>query len=308
MCHETTMFMKRLAAAALVCLSAGCSERWPDPPAIDQAQYQTSYTEWRDGQEQTARESTKEVGIWPLQEGETAFGSDASLPIALPVSSVPPRAGIFHRAGETVTVTPARGVQLRVGDGNPVTASAVVDNEVALGSIRMSVIQMGDGRQFVSASDEEHPLLKALPAVQTYPVEMRWRVAARFDAFEKTRMMPISDIRGGSTEYPAVGRLSFRVGDQEQRLTAFQFPESNEFFLLFKDATNATTTYGFRIVGATAVKTGEWTVIDFNVAGNPPCAYSQYTTCPLPPAENRLAVAIEAGEKRFPTGRGFVQQ
>jgi uncharacterized protein (DUF1684 family) len=56
------------------------------------------------------------------------------------------------------------------------------------------------------------------------------------------------------------------------------------------------------------VKNGEWTVIDFNVAGNPPCAYSKYTTCPLPPAENRLAVAIEAGEKRFPTGREFVQQ
>jgi uncharacterized protein (DUF1684 family) len=49
-------------------------------------------------------------------------------------------------------------------------------------------------------------------------------------------------------------------------------------------------------------------VLDFNVARNPPCAYSQFTTCPLPPAENRLAVAIEAGEKRFPTGRGFVQQ
>jgi uncharacterized protein (DUF1684 family) len=49
-------------------------------------------------------------------------------------------------------------------------------------------------------------------------------------------------------------------------------------------------------------------VIDFNVARNPPCAYSPYTTCPLPPSENRLAVGIEAGEKRFPTERGFVQQ
>ena len=77
---------------------------------------------------------------------------------------------------------------------------------------------------------------------------------------------------------------------------------------MFKDATNASTTYGSRMLNPAVVAKGEWTVLDFNVASNPPCAYSQFTTCPLPPAENRLAVAIEAGEKRFPTGRGFVQQ
>ncbi len=133
-------------------------------------------------------------------------------------------------------------------------------------------------------------------------------MAARFDAFEQPKVMQIADVRGGSMEYPAVGRLTFRIGEQEQQLTAFQFPDSKEFFVLFKDATNATTTYGFRMIGAPVVGSGEWTVIDFNVARNPPCAYSPFTTCPLPPAENRLAVAIEAGEKRFPTGRGFVQQ
>ena len=303
------VLMKHLVCVALVCLCVGCGrQQWPEPPGIDQAQYDKQYKEWFDGQQHAARESTKEVGIWPLQEGETAFGSDAALPIALPVPKAPPRAGVFRRAGETVTVTPARGVVLEVGDGGPVKTSTVAEGQIAFGSVRMFVIPMSDGRQFVSASDEEHPLLKDLPMVQTYPVEKRWRVAARFDAFEKTRMIPISDIRGGTTEYPAVGRLTFRIGGQEQQLTAFGFPDSEEFSLMFKDATNATTTYGFRMLGAPMVKNGEWTVIDFNVAGNPPCAYSAFTTCPLPPAENKLAVAIEAGEKRFPTGRGFAQQ
>ena len=82
--------------------------------------------------------------------------------------------------------------------------------------------------------------------MQTYPVDQRWRVAARFDAFEQPKVMQIADVRGGSMEYPAVGRLTFRIGEQEQKLTAFQFPDSKEFFVLFKDATNATTTYGFR--------------------------------------------------------------
>jgi uncharacterized protein len=174
--------------------------------------------------------------------------------------------------------------------------------------LHISRIPMPDGRQFVSASDNAHPLLKDFPKVQTYPVDQRWRVSARFDAFEQPKMMPIDDVRGGRTEFPAVGRLTFRIGGQDQQLTAFHFPDSPEFFVLFKDTTNTSTTYGFRMIGAPVVHNGEWTAIDFNVARNPPCAYSPYTTCPLPPAENRLAVSIDAGEKRFPTGRGFVQQ
>ena len=300
----------RLAVCGVLAVAlAGCAgEKWPEPPPVDQSRYQKDYQDWLDQQQNTAREASKEVGIWPLQEGETPFGSDASLPIVLPVAAVPDRAGILRRVGETVTVTPARGVVLEVGDGGPVKTPTVVAGQLAVGSARMFVIPMSDGRQFVSASDEEHPLLKTLPTVQTYPVDMRWRVAARFDAFDAPKMMPVADVRGGSAEYPAVGHLTFRIGDREQRLVAWGFPGSDDFSVMFKDATNTTTTYGSRMLSARMVAKGEWTVLDFNVASNPPCAYSQYTTCPLPPAENRMAVAIEAGEKRFPTGRGFVQQ
>jgi uncharacterized protein (DUF1684 family) len=300
--------MKYAIGVMLVCLCAGCSrQQWPEPPAVDQAQYQQQYETWLGEQQDTARESSIIVGIWPLQDGETAFGSDPSLPIVLPASA-PRRAGVFRRAGETLTVSPAPGVALLGDDGAAVGPSSEVPYEMTLGSLRLSAIPMPDGRQFVSASDEAHPMLKDFPKVQTYPVEQRWRVAARFDAFEQPKMTKIADVRGGTMDFPAVGRLTFRIGDQEQKLTAFHFPDSPAFFVLFKDATNATTTYGFRMFDAPVVTNGEWTVIDFNVARNPPCAYSPFTTCPLPPAENRLAVAIEAGEKRFPTGRGFVQQ
>lgn len=300
--------MKYAIGVMLVCLCAGCSrQQWPEPPAVDQAQYQQLYETWLGEQQDTARESSIIVGIWPLQDGETAFGSDPSLPIVLPASA-PRRAGVFRRAGETLTVSPAPGVALLGDDGAAVGPSSEVPYEMTLGSLRLSAIPMPDGRQFVSASDTAHPLLKDFPKVQTYPVEPRWRVAARFDAFEEPKAVKIADVRGGTMDVPAVGRLTFRIADQEQTLTAFHFPDSPTFFVLFKDATNATTTYGFRMFDAPVAKNGEWTVIDFNVARNPPCAYSPFTTCPLPPAENRLAVAIEAGEKRFPTGRGFEQQ
>ena len=302
------MSVRLVVCAALATALAGCAaEGWPEPPAVDQSQYQKSYQVWLDEQQQTAREATKEVGIWPLQEGETPFGSDAALPIVLP-GTAPTRAGVFNRKGETVTVAPAPGVVLEVGDGGPVKTATVADGQIAVGSLRMFVIPMDGGRQFVSASDEEHPLLKTLPSVQAYPVDMRWRVAARFDAFDAPKMMRVADVRGGSAEAPAVGYLTFRIGDREQRLLAWGFPGSDTFSVMFKDATNSSTTYGSRMLHPAMVRKGRWTVLDFNVASNPPCAYSQFTTCPLPPAENRLAVAIEAGEKLFPTGRGFVQQ
>jgi uncharacterized protein (DUF1684 family) len=299
----------RLAvSAALAVALTGCArDTWPDPPAVDQAQYQTDYEQWKSEQQDGARESTKIVGVWALPDGDTAFGSDKTLPIALPVKSVPGRAGVFRRAGEKVTVTAAPGVDIRGNGGNPVKPSDSLEGELTFGSVRLLMVPMGDGRVFVNAMDEEHPLLKDLPMVQTYPVDERWRVAARFDAFDAPKPTRVADVRGGTTEYPAVGRLTFRIGDQEQQLTAFGFPGSDEFFLMFKDATNATTTYGARIMHARVVAKGEWTVLDFNVASNPPCAYSPYTTCPMPPPENRLAVAIEAGEKRFPTGLGFAQ-
>src|SRR5215204_1057299 len=300
--------MKYVFGVMLLGVCMGCArQQWPEPPAVDQAEYQKRYATWLSEQQDVARESSIIVGIWPLPEGETAFGSDRSLPIVLP-ASVPARAGVFRRTGEKLTVSPDHGVVLLGDDGMALAPSSEVPYEMTLGSLHISRIPMPDGRQFVSASDSAHPLLKDFPKVQTYPVDQRWRVSARFDAFEQPKMMPIDDVRGGRTEFPAVGRLTFRIGGQDQQLTAFHFPDSPEFFVLFKDPTNTSTTYGFRMIGAPVVHNGEWTAIDFYVARKPPCAYSPYTTCPLPPAENRLAVSIDAGEKRFPTGRGFVQQ
>jgi len=85
-----------------------------------------------------------------------------------------------------------------------------------------------------------------------------------------------------------------------QRLTAFTIPGSGEFFVMFKDPTNGASTYsGYRVLAPKAVAANESTVLDFNFASNPPCAYSPFTTCPLPPPENKLDVPVEAGERRY---------
>ena len=185
----------------------------------------------------------------------------------------------------------------------------VYEMELALGSVRLQLQEMGEEspkRLYVMAWDEEHPAAKASAPVQAYPIDDRWRMMARFDAFDSPKPVTVPDVRGGNAEFLALGRLVFRIDGTEHRLTAFGEPGGDEFFVMFKDETNQITTYGgYRIVAPQAVKNGDWTVLDFNLALNPPCAYSTYTTCPLPPPENRLDIAIEAGELRHPTAQGF---
>jgi uncharacterized protein (DUF1684 family) len=104
----------------------------------------------------------------------------------------------------------------------------------------------------------------------------------------------------------ALGQLVFRLDGREHRLTALGEPGGGQFFVMFKDRTNETTTYsGYRILTPEVVGDDEWTVVDFNFAFNPPCAYSRFTLCPLPPPENRLPVAVEAGLKRLPSAQGY---
>ena len=291
-----------LLAAAL----AGCAgERWPEPPPVDQAAYASQYADWRKGQQETAAGSMKIVGIWPLPDGDTAFGSDSALPVVLPAAA-PARAGVFPRKGSDLSVTPAVGSGLRFGGGGPVPGTSAVEGDLELGSLRLTVLPMPPDRVFVMATDENHPAVRTPPDIAAYPIDPRWRVTARFDAFEMPKMVTIEDVRGGSSEIPAVGQLVFRIDGAEQRLTAFGEPGSEELFVMFRDETSRTTTYGgFRMLSPKAVASGAYTVLDFNLASNPPCAYSKYTTCPLPPRENTLDVAIEAGEKRHPSAEGW---
>jgi uncharacterized protein (DUF1684 family) len=297
-------------ALVLVVCSAGCARaRWPDPPPVDQAKYQQEYADFRKGQLETAAYALPLVGAWSLDEGDTPFGSDPALPIALPASGIIPRAGTFRRNGNGVTVIPATGTHLRREDGSDVAGAAPADQgpPLVIGSVHLEVFQLPPDAVMVTGRDDADPLLKNLQ-IETYPLDPKWRVAARFDAFEKPKVVPIASTRGPAHDQTAPGQLVFQMNGQQFRLTALAEPGSDQFFLLFKDETNGKTTFsGYRMLSAKAVPNGQWTVLDFNMASNPPCAYSKFTICPLPPRENRLALAIEAGVKRHPTARGYAE-
>jgi uncharacterized protein (DUF1684 family) len=293
-------------AVVLAAVLAGCAgERWPDPPAVDAATYQKDHLAWQDEQRAGLSYVLPITGIWPLPDGETAFGSQSGLPIVLPAAHFPARAGAFRRADRTITVVPEAGAALRLDDGSTLDGPREVD-AVMGGPIRLEVVDAGDERQWVMAVDRSHAALENPPAIESYPLDQRWRVSARFDAFDRPKPVRVPDVRGGFMQFTAVGELVFRLNGEEMRLTAFGEDGRDDLFVMFKDPTNQSTTYsGYRIVTPKAVKDGEWTVVDFNFALNPPCAYSKFTTCPLPPPENRLPVAVEAGLKRLPTALGY---
>jgi uncharacterized protein (DUF1684 family) len=298
----------RVAAVVVVAAFAvGCGgQPWPAPPAVEKAAYDADYREWRESQQGLVSDVLSIVGVWPLEEGETPFGSETALPIVLPLSGPPARAGLFRREGKTVSVIPMPGSPLRLPDGRPVQDSMTLDEDVWIDSLALYVVDAGDDRRWVTARDTTHPSITSPPSIETYPLDPRWRVSARFDAFEAPKPVQVPDVRGGSMNFLSVGQLVFRLNEQEQRLIAFGEPGGGEFFVMFKDPTNASTTYeGYRIVTPAVVNSGEFTVLDFNFAFNPPCAYSRYTLCPLPPPENRLAVPIEAGLKRLPSAQGY---
>jgi hypothetical protein len=294
--------MIRTSAVVALVVLAGCArEPWPEPPAVAEAQYRTEYEMWRQQQQQSADFSLQIAGIWPVNQGDTPFAGGA---------------GVLTRAGDTVTVSPAPRTALAAlaaltfAGGGPVppkTELALYETTLAVGTLRYQLTDMGEEspkRLFLMAVDQARQGQAAPIAV--YPVDQRWRVAARFDAFATPKPVTVADVRGGTMTFDAVGELAFRRGDAEYTLTAFGEPGSPQFFVMFKDATNQSTTYaGYRIVAPPAVKTGEWTVIDFNLASNPPCAYSKFTTCPLPPPENRLDAMVEAGEKRHQAAEGW---
>lgn len=179
---------------------------------------------------------------------------------------------------------------------------------MTIGSVLLIEERMSGGRLFITGIDQAHPAMRQPPKVEAFPPDQHWRVAARFDAYEKPRPVRVADVRGGMVDFKAAGQLVFRLDDREWRLTAFDEGANEPFFVMFKDLTNGATTYGgYRILTPARAKNGEFTVLDFNMAMNPPCAYSPYTTCPLPPPENKLDVAVEAGLKRLPSVKGYAE-
>jgi uncharacterized protein (DUF1684 family) len=289
---------------------------WPDPAPLSSGEHAAAHEEWR--QDRRDRLVTPPsgavlwVGLWEIPEGATLLGSDPALRIVLRGARVPAVAGTLSRSGAQIRFEPTTEA-ITVADGTPVTEPLTLANDredeptgLRLGTLGMRVhAEPGTDRLWLRAWDEDHPRRDSFMLPESYPLDPAWRVAARFDPFAEPRALPVPDVTGGTVVRQAPGELVFRLGGREHRLLAIAGPTSTTYFVMMWDSTALSTTYeaGRYLRVPLADSTG-WTTLDFNRAYNPPCVFTEYSVCGLPPPENRLDLAVTAGEKRVAGDQG----
>ena len=242
-------------------------------------------------------------GLFWLKDGPNTFGSAPGNDIVLPAVA-PPRAGAIDFSGGKATVRVEPGVRILSGD-KPVTAmdlradtASGGPDVLVLGPLSLQVIERG-GRYGIRLKDNESARRRAFAGLEWYPVSEAHRVVGRFVPHDPAKTIAIANVLGQEEQLPSPGYVVFKVGDQELRLDSIlEEPDAKELFFIFKDPTAGRDTYpAGRYLYADLPKDGAVT-LDFNKAYSPPCAFTSYATCPLPPPQNRLAVRIEAGEKK----------
>ena len=276
------------------------------PPPVDPA-YAAEIEDWRSGRLErlTADDGWLTLtGLYWLEPGENFFGSSEDNTVVLPDESVPSVAGQLVLGPDgVVTAFAAEGTDVNV-NGEPLTeATLKTDAEgkpdlVAAGRIEFYIIDR-EGRLAARVKDPKAVTRTAFVGIEHFPINESFRAEARLEPYEAPREVAIPTVLGQDSLRVAPGVLHFDIGGVDHALEPYlSGPENERYFLIFRDSTSAVTTYGAgRYLYASAVDEGGTTVLDFNLSYNPPCAFTPYATCPLPPPQNWLQLAIEAGEK-----------
>jgi uncharacterized protein (DUF1684 family) len=290
--------------AALIAISTllttGCNRSADVIPDWDA--YIEEHEEWQENRLERLRSDRgwlNLAGLFWLEEGENAFGSDTSNAIVFP-ESFPPFGGTIILQDTSLTLIAAPDADIMV-EGAPVTETGLQHDQqsntttMEAGSYRWFIIKRGD-RYGIRLRDLEHPRLGELDHIPAYPFNKEYVVEAELVAFDSARTIEVPTVIDGFNEYyKAPGELVFRIDGKRQSLLPFS--SGKGYFLIVGDATNGMETYGGGRFLYTEMIEGNKVVIDFNKATNPPCAFSPFATCPLPPLENILDVEIPAGEK-----------
>jgi uncharacterized protein (DUF1684 family) len=295
--------MKNIANVSLLCLvilSTACQRK--TEIIADWDSYIKAHEEWQE----TRLERLKSergwlnlAGLFWLEEGENSFGSAPSNTIVFP-EKFPRTGGSLRLSDSTVTLTADPAAAIFAG-GEQLTRAALKSDQqentttLETGSYRWFIIRRGD-RFGIRLRDLEHPRIGLLDNIPSYPFSKKWVVEAELVRFDSARTIEVPTVIDGFTEqYEAPGELTFRMNGRNHTLLPFR--SGNGYFLIFGDGTSGLETYGGgRFLYTDRIEDGK-VIIDFNRAYNPPCAFSPFATCPLPPPENFLDLEVNAGEK-----------
>ena len=239
------------------------------------------------------------AGLFFLTEGDNTFGSSPLNDIVLRTG--PDSAGVFTLRRGEITVRATAGRTLTI-DGRDVEGARLWPYEgrsrptIAIGPLSLFGHYSGD-RLAIRMRDRDSGIRRDFAGLRWFPVAEDFRVRGRYIPHAEPRTVELPNILGDVETFRTSGSVAFSAGGAEHRMTAFD--AGGQLWFIFRDLTSGSETYpAARFLYAEAPEDG-WTTVDFNRAYNPPCAFNPYTTCPLPPLENRLPVRIEAGEMDY---------
>lgn len=285
------------ALAVMAALAAAAFGQAPE------ASYPAAMKAWREKREAELKSDNgwlTVAGLFWLKEGANRFGTDPSNEIVLPEGSTLGRAGVFEFNGGRATLRAEPGANI-FSEGRPVTALEIrtdADERPSVlnaGSVTMQVIKRG-ARFGVRVKDKNSRQRREFAGLRWFPVKEPLRVTASFVAYDEPRDIPIANVLGDVQNMPSPGYAKFEMGGKMYRLDPVL--DGKKLFFIFSDLTSGKSTYpAGRFLYSDPPVDGV-VVLDFNQAINPPCAFTSFATCPLPPRQNRLKVAISAGEKK----------
>jgi uncharacterized protein len=242
------------------------------------------------------------IGLYWLKEGENKIGSAKNNDIIFPEGKSPEHIGSLFLKDSVVTIKVNRGINITSG-GKQVTGLKLADDNsdnptvLATGSLRFFIVKRGT-RFGVRLRDLDAPLLKEFKGTQMFPINEDWKVTAQFKRYDKPDVISIPTIIGTPEQDTIPGSLSFSINGNPYELLPVK--DGNQLFIIFADETNGNETYGAgRFLYTDFPDSTGKVILDFNKAYNPPCSFTPFATCPLPPKQNYLHLKITAGELKY---------
>lgn len=272
-------------------------------PGFDVAAHEREVLEWRAERLQRLKGPSgylNQTGLHWLEQGTYSIGSDSDNDIRLPEKAAPV-VGVFEVAEDGVRMTVEEGVEVYSGD-QPVRRILIADDtteapvQVIHRSLAWSVIKR-DGRFAVRVREFEHPFAATFGPLPYFPVDPSLRVSGTLQRYDEPRIANVATVIEGLGYHPeSPGNMQFEIAGQTFELEAYT--SGDRLFFVFGDETNRDDTYGAgRFLYADKADDDGSTVLDFNLAYSPPCAFNDFSTCPVASPRNRLPIRIEAGEK-----------
>ncbi len=288
----------------LIVIGLGCTNKNNLDIPINPVEYKVEIDNWNANRVASLQSEDgwlNLAGLYWLKEGINSFGSGEMNDIIFPEGKIPARAGFFIVNKGAVNMEVRSDVNITMNSSPitrvtmfPVDSSKIVSAEY--GSLRWFIIER---ENFFGIRLRDLESTQKFMGIERYEVDLTWRLEAILVQFAVPKIIEVANVLGRSTHQVSPGTLVFSVNGEEYKLDALD-GGAEGLFVIFSDSTNSNDTYpAGRYVYVNKPDENGDTYIDFNKAHNPPCAFTPFATCPLPPKQNFLNLSVTAGEKKY---------